>query len=80
MHILINIAGFYFELKITSSELCVNFLLGSKTIIAYDKEFIASFRCTECSQEVEDDGQLLRLCEHHKEQFLEHWYNRWLNK
>lgn len=80
MHILLNLLGLYFELKVTSEEIVAHLSLGSRTLILYEKERIDSFTCIECSQEVEDDGQLLRLCDQHKEQYLEHWYNRWLNK
>lgn len=80
MHFLISFIWFNFEFKLTTNLIVVHLAIGAKTLVAYEREFVESFVCAECPQEVEDDGQVLLLCEEHRQQFLEHWYNRWLNK
>ena len=80
MHILLSFFHIHFELRATRQEVFIHLQTGSRTRLLYEREFLDTFTCAECDQEVEADGQLLKLCALHRDVFVETWYSRWMNK
>lgn len=66
----------HFEFVLEDRELSIYLFLGSKVIFNYEKFFPKKFRCIYCGEKVESDGNKLKLCADHYEEFMKQLDNK----